>query len=256
MAGSRWGGKNCLLNIIAMQISERQKNILDTIIREYVESARPVSSVYLGEKYDFGICPASIRIEMQKLTDDGFLCQPHTSAGRVPTDKGYRFFVDMLLDSEKPLAGGTGELDFVAEGIEQDFEDIFKLANSLTRSLAQASSSLVLGYLRQEDVFWKEGWEDLLQNPEFGQRESIENFINYLSYLENEVRNNKSEAKLDINIGKENRFPKADEFSAMTFVLQPAEETEVTLSIVGPKRMAYERNIALTNEILKLFENI
>ena len=73
---------------------------MDTIIREYIQSARPVSSQYLGEKYDFGICPASIRIEMQKLTDDGFLTQPHTSAGRIPTDKGYRLFVDQLAEGD------------------------------------------------------------------------------------------------------------------------------------------------------------
>ncbi|MFA6376004.1 MAG: hypothetical protein WCX69_01230, partial [Candidatus Paceibacterota bacterium] len=159
-----------------MQISDRQKNILDTIIREYVESARPVSSQYLGEKYDFGICPASIRIEMQKLTDDGFLEQPHTSAGRVPTDKGYRLFVNDLLKNEKQ--GKASMLDFEpGKSMEEEFEDVFKLANSLTRSLAQASSSLVLGYLRQEDVLWKEGWEDLLQNPEFGDKAAIENFI-------------------------------------------------------------------------------
>ncbi len=237
-----------------MQISDRQKNILDTIIREYVESAKPVSSQYLGEKYDFGICPASIRIEMQKLTDDGFLCQPHTSAGRVPTDKGYRLFVDAVLEGDNIPAN---LLDFdAAKNIEEEFEDVFKLASSLTRSLAEASSSLVLGYMKREDVLWKEGWEDLLQNPEFGQRELIDNFINYLSYLEDNVKTRGPESKLDIYIGGENLFPKAEEFSAITFALQPGEEEEVILSIVGPKRMAYERNIALTNEVLKLFENL
>jgi heat-inducible transcriptional repressor len=237
-----------------MEISDRQKNILDTIIKEYVESAKPVSSQYLGGKYDFGICPASIRIEMQKLTDDGFLCQPHTSAGRVPTDKGYRYFVNGLLEGKsKP----TGNLDFdAAKSMEEEFEDMFKLANSLTRSLAQASSSLVLGYLRREDVLWKEGWEDVLQNPEFGQRDLIDNFIDYLGYLEDDVKNKKPESKLDIYIGGENRFPKAGEFSAITFALQTGEREEVVLSIVGPKRMAYERNIALTNEVLRLFENL
>ena len=240
---------------IQMQISDRQKNILDTIIREYVESARPVSSQYLGEKYDFGICPASIRIEMQKLTDDGFLEQPHTSAGRVPTDKGYRLFVNDLLKNEKQ--GKASMLDFEpGKSMEEEFEDVFKLANSLTRSLAQASSSLVLGYLRQEDVLWKEGWEDLLQNPEFGDKAAIENFINYLGYLEDNVKSRGAEAKLDIYIGGENHFSKAGEFSAITFSLQPADQEEVILSIVGPKRMAYERNIALTNEVLKLFENL
>jgi heat-inducible transcription repressor HrcA len=107
------------------------------IIREYVESARPVSSQYLGERYDFGICPASIRIEMQKLTDDGFLTQPHTSAGRIPTDKGYRLFVDQLAEGD----GLTKiSLDFGA-GLEQNdnFDDFFGAMRDLAQSAAAVS---------------------------------------------------------------------------------------------------------------------
>jgi len=238
-----------------MDISNRQKSILDTIIREYVESAKPVSSQYLGQKYDFGICPASIRIEMQRLTDDGFLVQPHTSAGRIPTDKGYRFFVDELSAGE--LASALGQLELAPfEAVEDSLDELFKLANSLTRTLADASSSLVLGYLRQEDLLLKEGWEDLLQNPEFEERAAIANFIDYLGYLEQNVRSARPEPGVDIYIGSENRFSKAGEFSAITFSLKPVEQEEMILSIVGPKRMAYERNIALTNEIIKLFENL
>lgn len=224
------------------------------VIRDYIESARPVSSQYLEERYDFGICPATIRNEMQKLTDMGFLRQPHTSAGRIPTDMGYRLFVDSLMQKEAHPAVSL-ELEAVPD-IEKEFEDLFRLANSLTQSLAQASSSLVLGYLRREDVLIKEGWEDLLQNPEFNERELVADFIDYLSYLEDNVKTYSGTSGLDIYIGLENRFPKAEEFSTITFLCQPAENEEVVLSIVGPKRMAYEKNIALTNKILELFENL
>ncbi|MFC1630230.1 hypothetical protein ACFL06_01695, partial [Patescibacteria group bacterium] len=80
-----------------MEITERQENILNKIVKEYVQSAQPVSSKLLEKKGNFGISPASLRIEMQKLTDNGYLLQPHTSAGRIPTDKGYRYFVNKLL---------------------------------------------------------------------------------------------------------------------------------------------------------------
>ena len=237
-----------------MSVSERQKTILDTIIREYVESARPVSSQYLGEKYDFGICPASIRIEMQKLADDGFLTQPHTSAGRIPTDKGYRFFVDEVMENGVPPV--AGKLDFAPRAAEEEFEDVFKFANAITRSLAGASSSLVLGYLRQEDLLWKEGWEDLLQNPEFGQRRMIDDFIGYLDYLEEGVRCRQSAPQIDIHIGKENRFAKSEEFAAITFSLNYVDGEETVISIAGPKRMAYDKNIGLINETMRIFENI
>ncbi|MBA4320031.1 MAG: heat-inducible transcriptional repressor HrcA, partial [Flavobacterium sp.] len=80
-------------------LTERQTEILNRLIQEYIYSAKPVSSQLLEKKHNFGICPAMLRIEMQKLTEQEFLFQPHTSAGRTPTDKGYRFFVDKLFET-------------------------------------------------------------------------------------------------------------------------------------------------------------
>ena len=79
-------------------LTKRQQKILNAVIKEYVETGEPVSSQLLEKKHDFGIGSAMIRIEMQKLTDKGYLLQPHTSAGRMPTDKSYRFLVDNLLN--------------------------------------------------------------------------------------------------------------------------------------------------------------
>ncbi len=79
-------------------ITDRQADILNEIIKEYIKLASPVSSHSLEKKKGLNISSATIRNEMQKLTDEGYLCQPHTSAGRLPTDKGYRFFVDQLFE--------------------------------------------------------------------------------------------------------------------------------------------------------------
>ncbi|MBI4359197.1 MAG: hypothetical protein HY577_01230, partial [Candidatus Nealsonbacteria bacterium] len=70
-----------------MELTERQKNILERIIEDYVALAQPVSSLELEKKYNFGIKPAMLRIEMEKLSDGGYLSQPFVSSGRVPTDK-------------------------------------------------------------------------------------------------------------------------------------------------------------------------
>ncbi len=94
-----------------MVITERQSKILNTLIQEYINTANPVGSEFLVEKHNFKVCPATLRNEMQKLTESGYLCQPHTSAGRVPTNKGYRFFVDSFLGFDfdpSPLAKGEG----------------------------------------------------------------------------------------------------------------------------------------------------
>src|SRR4030042_5619490 len=137
------------------KLTERQEKILDVIVREYVDSAQPVSSQLLEKKYDFNISPAIFRIEMQKLTDKGFLLQPHTSAGRIPTDKGYRLFVNNLLEKKSKNTDeiGDGFDGLTTSWFEKDIEDSFKFIQSLTRHIAEETRALTLSYLEKEDLF-------------------------------------------------------------------------------------------------------
>ncbi|RJP50785.1 MAG: heat-inducible transcription repressor HrcA [Anaerolineaceae bacterium] len=84
-------------------LSERQKTLLLLIIRDYIDSAQPIGSKRLAEHYHLNLSSATIRNEMAALTEMGYLRQPHTSAGRVPTEEGYRYFVsEMMQDAELP----------------------------------------------------------------------------------------------------------------------------------------------------------
>lgn len=80
-------------------LSDRRQRVLAALIEEYVERALPVGSRTLTEHYDLGVSPATVRNELSVLEDEGYISQPHTSAGRVPTDHGYRAFVDRLIES-------------------------------------------------------------------------------------------------------------------------------------------------------------
>ena len=80
------------------ELSERQKTLLLLIIRDHIESAQPIGSKRLVENYHLNLSPATIRNEMSALTEMGYLRQPHTSAGRVPTEEGYRYFVSQMMD--------------------------------------------------------------------------------------------------------------------------------------------------------------
>ena len=82
-------------------LSERQRQILQAIIKEYVATAEPVGSETLEKKYNFGVSPATIRNEMVALTKAGFLEKPHTSAGRAPTHSAFRFYIKELMHEEK-----------------------------------------------------------------------------------------------------------------------------------------------------------
>jgi len=82
-------------------LTERQSRILELVISEFVEGAEPVGSQLIAGRYDLGVSPATIRNEMAELEREGYLGHPHTSSGRVPTDKGYRIYVERLMREEQ-----------------------------------------------------------------------------------------------------------------------------------------------------------
>lgn len=235
-------------NIMTPKLTERQEKILDIVVREYVDSAEPVSSQLLEKKYDFGISPATIRIEMQKLTDKGFLLQPHTSAGRVPTDKGYRFFVNELIN-KKETSKENIDID---DWFNSETGDTFKFMQSLTKHIAETTRSLTLSYLEKENLFWTEGWEEVLKEPEFGERDFILNFTNFFKDLEENIEELKIDSDVNVYIGKENPFPKAKDFTVISSRYHLPSGEKGVISILGPKRMAYDRNINLINSLNKL----
>lgn len=247
-------------------ITERQVKILNTLIEEYIDSAQPVSSQLLEKKYDFGIRPATIRIEMQKLTDKGFLYQPHTSAGRVPTDKGYRLFVNNLLARQGFFSQNLGKLENktsefkdlfkIEEILRETKEDIFKFVHHLSKFLAETSSSLATFHLLKKDFFWKEGWEEILKEPEFDEKEFIFNFAEFIENFEENIEDLKINSGIKIFIGKENPFPKAKQFSIISSKCHLPTGEQAILSLLGPKRMAYDRNISLINSLIKLLEEL
>src|SRR5687767_11354549 len=86
-------------------LSDRQKILLKAVIEEYIESAEPIGSETIDKKYNLGVSPATIRNEMVRLTDLGYLRQPHTSAGRIPTSQGLRLFIQELMkEKQLPVA--------------------------------------------------------------------------------------------------------------------------------------------------------
>lgn len=122
-------------------ITERQSKILNALIKEYINTAEPVSSKLLKERCGFDCSAATIRNDLQELMEQGLILQPHTSAGRVPTQKAYRIFVENIsLQNDSDVFS-----DFIAKEIRQAREQIeqeLKLAQELTNSLTQFSVTL------------------------------------------------------------------------------------------------------------------
>ena len=124
-----------------MVLSERQEFLLGLIVREYVESAQPIGSKFLMEKFKLDFSSATIRNEMVALTESGYLRQPHTSAGRVPTEEGYRYFVQRLLgETDLP----TDEKRTISHQFFQARRDIDQWMRLAASILAQHSSAASL----------------------------------------------------------------------------------------------------------------
>lgn len=234
-----------------MVITERQKLILDTIVGEYIDSAQPVSSQLLERKYDFDVCPATIRNEMHTLTNSGFLYQPHTSSGRVPTDKGYRFFVDNLLEKGISEFKGVFKLE---EMFQEEREDIFRFVTQISKFLATTSSSLAAIHLFEKDFFWKEGWEEILKEPEFEEKDFVFAFTKFLENFEKNIRDFKVNSEIKIYIGGENPFLKTKNFSIISTKCSFPDREEGIISLLGPKRMTYGKNISLISSIVRALE--
>src|SRR6187402_3362652 len=86
----------------SFELSDRSRRVLATLVREYIETAEPVPSQMLARRSGLGVSSATVRNVLAQLEEMGYVHQPHTSAGRVPTDRGYRVFVDLLLESRRP----------------------------------------------------------------------------------------------------------------------------------------------------------
>jgi len=137
-------------------LEERRLAVLRAIVEDYVSTHEPVGSKALVERHNLGVSPATIRNDMAALEDEGFIAQPHTSAGRVPTDRGYRLFVDRL-SSVKPLSPAERRAiqQFLDESV--DLDDVMartvRLLAQITRQVALVQyPSLSRSHVRHIDV--------------------------------------------------------------------------------------------------------
>lgn len=228
-------------------LKERQKSILDAIIRDYIRTAHPVASGDLVRKFRLGVSPATARNEMLKLDEQGYLEQPHTSAGRIPTDRGYRFFVDDLM-GDFPLL----------ENERKIITELFKItdAKEFVRDAARAISRMsrifaALG-LAGEKIFYGAGFSEVLDEPEFMRQESVRTFARLLDNLEDEVREiyqNFKDVDERIFIGEENRMEDASSCALFVSRFKHHRGFEGFITLVGPKRTNYPKHRAILREM-------
>lgn len=117
------------------ELNDREKTILRSIIQQFILTASPVGSRNITKKFNVGVSPATVRNIMSDLEDTGFIDHPHTSAGRVPTDKGYRYYVDTLMEIQKLKNTDKGIIDKSLDQNILETDEILKVASRLLSSI-------------------------------------------------------------------------------------------------------------------------
>ena len=119
------------------ELNQREKAILRSVVQQFILTATPVGSRYITKNYNIGFSPATVRNIMADLEDSGYINHPHTSAGRVPTDKGYRYYVDSLMDIEKLNSKEKNLIDRSLNILLDETDELVKVTSKLLSSITR-----------------------------------------------------------------------------------------------------------------------
>ena len=229
--------------------TDRRLEILRAIVDEYVETQEPVGSKAIAEKRALGISPATIRNEMAVLEEEGFITQPHTSAGRIPTDRGYRLFVDKL-SAVKPLS--TAERRAIETFLEgaHDLDEVVKRSAKLLADITKQVA--VVKYPKIGDSSGREmmaisGTANLARSGEdLGPAlspilEALEEQVVLLRLLSD------AHPTVHVTIGSEQQ----DMNLQTTSLVSVGYGSDASLGILGPTRMDYAGSIAAVSAVAR-----
>ncbi len=234
-------------------MTDRQIAILVAIVEQYAEVAVPVGSVMLAKL--FGVSSATIRSEMVRLEEMGLIAQPHTSAGRIPTDKGYRFYVNRLTEMQDAT---PPELDRSARAIEAR---VNTHSDHADRAIRGAVDSLVelthnLGVATIGDQLYMSGIGNLFSQPEYLHGNHTQAVAQLLDNLEPWLREAAPNEPLNVYIGAENPIGKTSGASLIISRFRSPYSDRSYIGVLGPTRQSYGRVMRLVRHAGAMLEEV
>lgn len=229
------------------ELTQRQKFILGAVVREHVKTARPIGSKEIVEGYRLPFSAATVRNEMCELTELGLLSQPHISAGRTPTDAGYRLFVDGMLNDREQIH--RREQEMLDELFEKEVDDFL---SSAARAVARLGGGFTVSGIPERNIFYKTGFSEILREPEFTDAEFAKDFGELADSIDEEIRELLADDDFEeprVFIGGENPITGATNCSMIVSSFESPKRVESVLVVLGPKRMNYQKNIRVINYI-------
>ena len=246
-----------------MNITPRQTQILVAIIEQYAEVACPVGSVTLAKLFE--VSSATIRSEMAKLEEFGLITQPHTSAGRIPTDKGYRFYVNRLTEENQ---GGDEQILLNASNSKDNLRGFRAISSRVSaqndradHAIRSAVDSLVeitgnLGLATIGDQLYMNGIYNLFSQPEFESGEAVQSVAQLLDNLEPWLREVAPNEPLNVYIGSENPIGKSSGASLIISKFESPFSENSYIGVLGPTRQNYGKVVRLVQKTGEFLEEI
>ena len=215
------------------KLDNRKEALLETLVREYVKTAEPVGSLHLAARAGLAVSSATVRSELAALEEGGYLIQPHTSAGRVPTELAYRYFIEHLAHHKS------------GQNANSELSEVFGArAGAITaaKALAAKTHECVFVSFGRDDVYVT-GLGNLFAKPEFIEREIAMSLTAALDQLDEMVSGLESGEGARLLIGEENPFSN----NCSTVYLAPTAGRRV--GVLGLMRMDYEKVLNLLDSI-------
>lgn len=233
-------------------MSERQQKILSAIVEQYAEVASPVGSNLLARVFD--VSSATIRAEMADLERHGYITQPHTSAGRIPTDKGYRFYVNNLstLSNPESLNERRGEKALTTR---------VQNAGAPERMIRNAVDTLVelthnLGMATIGNQLYMSGLSNLFGQPEFMNGMQVQQVAQLLDNLEPWLREAAPNEPLSVYIGQENPIGRSAGCSLIISRFRSPFSDRSYIGTLGPTRQSYRDVMNLVSRAGRELEEV
>jgi len=233
-------------------MNSRQEKILAAVIEEYTQTAVPVGSAVLVEKYALGVSSATIRNDMAELENQEFLYQPHISAGRIPTDKGYRYFVEQIM-GDKELSKHE------QQKLQKEFLKLkaqnTRLTKTTAKLLSHLSGNLAVSGLMDKEDFSDFGMKELMGQPEFREIDEMCRMVEALDYIDEKFDRlvaELNEGETKIYIGNENPIDGISNCSMIVSPYKTKNGEKGILALIGPKRMKYAKNKSLIEYMKKI----
>lgn len=234
-------------------MNTRQQKVLAVIVELYTETALPVGSQVLLERHNFDVSSATLRNDMAHLEEEGYLYQPHISAGRIPTDKGYRFYIEEIMGDQELSKEEQRRLQ--TELLMMKAKQT-RLSRTTAKLLSALSGNLAVMGDASKDEFYDFGIKELIEAPEFRELDELCRLVETLDSLDEKfdvLLANMKDDSMQIFIGEENPIPEISKNCSMMVAPYRNKDGERgVLAIIGPKRMQYAKNKSLLEYVKKI----